>query len=382
MKVPFSYPVVLYGTPKRSRLPKTIACLIPADVEIREYGADDAIPAFSIRDHYQKDSDVVRLNGQLFKRLAAPFPLKTAALDEIGTFLGHHMMTGGQPFMTARTRFGQAFEARKIDQAWPASANEGRSQPLQTFTVPFLHSLPKLEDVGAADISQVELDQRHREAQRVADNIVAIDGQLFTRCNEPYAAFIDWNHDLAFGYEDDSLGREHLDGRDFDPALDCRYQSFWYFQAALSDRYVFPASMKAEAIAFAEDVTKSRRRKSAILEFGGDITVHGEVMSLQDAIDFDTARFARQAVVTAWVIGRRLFDRKVRGTLVSDIERVVSEGEHLAMVVKAGVPAGLLQEAYYDVVEACQALSDQLDGEANQIIKTICTVSKLHKRRL
>jgi hypothetical protein len=382
MKVPFSYPVVLSGTPMRSRLPKTIACLIPAYVEIREYGGDDAIPAFSIRDHYQRVSDVVRLNGQLFKRLAAPFPLQTAALDEIGTFLGHHMMTGGQPFMTARTRFGQAFEARKIDKVWPVSANEGRSQPLQTFTMPFLHSLPKLEDVGAADISQVELDQRHREAQRAADNIVAIDGPLFTRCNEPYAAFIDWNHDLAFGYEDDGLGREHLDGRDFDPTLDCRYQTFWYFQAALSDRYVFPASMKQEAISFAEEVAKTRRRKSTVLIPDSDITIHGDEMTLQDAIDFDTSRFAKQAVVTAWAISRSLFDKKVKGVLALDVERAASAGEHLAMLVKARLSASLLQEPYFDVVEACEALTNRLDSETNQIVENIGKVSKVHKRRL
>jgi hypothetical protein len=87
MKVAFSYPVVLSGTPKRSRLQKSIACLIPADVEVREYGADDAIPAFSIRDRDQKVFDVVRLNGQLFKKLSPTFPSKTASLDEIALSL-------------------------------------------------------------------------------------------------------------------------------------------------------------------------------------------------------------------------------------------------------------------------------------------------------
>jgi hypothetical protein len=140
--------------------------------------------------------------------------------------------------------------------------------------------------------------------------------------------------------------------------------------------------MKQEAISFVEEVTKSRRRKSTILEIGGDITVHGAEMSLQEAIDFDTSRFAKQAVVSAWVISRKLFDKKVKGALASDVERVVSAGEHLGKIVKARLPANLLLEDYFDVVEACQALTDRLDGEANQIIKTICEVSKVHKRRL
>jgi hypothetical protein len=82
------------------------------------------------------------------------------------------------------------------------------------------------------------------------------------------------------------------------------------------------------------------------------------------------------------VISRKLFDKKVKGALASDVERVVSAGEHLGKIVKARLPANLLLEDYFDVVEACQALTDRLDGEANQIIKTICEVSKVHKRRL
>lgn len=42
MKVAFNFPVVLSGTPKRTRSPKSIACLIAAEVEIREYGVLDA----------------------------------------------------------------------------------------------------------------------------------------------------------------------------------------------------------------------------------------------------------------------------------------------------------------------------------------------------
>jgi hypothetical protein len=70
MKVAFSYPVVLSGTPKRSRLQKSIACLIPADVEVREYGADDAIAAFSIRDRDQKIS--LRLMGNSSRAAMSP----------------------------------------------------------------------------------------------------------------------------------------------------------------------------------------------------------------------------------------------------------------------------------------------------------------------
>jgi hypothetical protein len=382
MKVAFNFPVVLAGTPKRTRSPKSIACLIAAEVEIREYGAVDAIPAFSMRDHYGRVSELVRVNGQLFKQLGPAFPLKTGSIDEIDIFLGHHMMTGGQPFMTARTRFGKAFEGRKILAVWPATTSEGRSRPLETFTVQHLHSLPKLEDTGAADIRAIELDQNHRAAQSTADNVISIDRQLFIRCNEPYAAFLDWRQTPAFDYRDENLDREHIDGRNFEPSLDCRYQSYWYFQAALSYQHVFPSSMKQMAIAFAEEVTTARQRKSNVHLSDGQIMTLGDEMTLQEAVDFDTARFAKQATVAAWVISRSLFDKKVKGTLALDVERAASAGEHLALLLKANLSANLLQESYFDVIDACDALRNRLNSETNQMVERVCKVAKVHKRRL
>jgi hypothetical protein len=200
VRAPHSYFALIECQPPRCSTPRTAMVAMEQDVEIAEIGLSEAPVAFALRKAPadEQRSYIRYVDGRFFEPAATPhFDRGFFPVNDPAAYMTRTAMLGTMPFKTMRDHFDDAFKARTTP-IWPGK-EKANLRAYELFDMRHLSKIDSLDAIRATAIDDGSVARWRDRADRVANNLLFIEGALHQRCFEPLYAVAPGSVSVSIG---------------------------------------------------------------------------------------------------------------------------------------------------------------------------------------